>query len=156
MARLISGVSVVSVRSGGMDVAMTATSVVSVSLEPPTILFCVHSDARLAEAIEDGNNWAISVLSAQDSAVARWLAMPGRPVVGQLDQIAVRRGAQSGAALIDSATSWVECRTEWTRSAGSHEVVVGTVLSAEISTDASGASGGLVHHFGRVTPYREA
>src|SRR5690625_7670439 len=97
MSRLISGVCVVSARSGSLDLAMTATSVVSVSLEPPTVLFCVHSDARLAEAVEPPGRWAVSVLDAEALAVADWLASPGRPAVGQLDGGQIGRAAGRGA-----------------------------------------------------------
>lgn len=147
MSRLISGVCVVSARAGRLDLAMTATSVVSVSLEPPTVLFCVHSDARLAEAVEPPGRWAVSILDGEALAVADWLASPGRPAVGQLDRVRFHRGPHSGAALLDQATAWVECRTEWTRTAGSHEVVVGQVLSV---VAAPGAGGGLIHHHGRM------
>ncbi|HLS24251.1 MAG TPA: flavin reductase family protein [Beutenbergiaceae bacterium] len=151
MSRLISGVCVVSARSGSLDLAMTATSVVSVSLEPPTVLFCVHSDARLAEAVEPPGRWAVSVLDAEALAVADWLASPGRPAVGQLDRVPFHRGERSGAALLDQATAWVECRTEWTKTAGSHDVVVGQVLSV---TSAPRGEGGIVHHHGRMRQLR--
>ncbi|MGC0273721.1 flavin reductase family protein [Pseudactinotalea sp. Z1739] len=147
MSRLISGVCVISARAGSLDLAMTATSVVSVSLEPPTVLFCVHSDARLAEAVQPGGTWGVSILSAAAGAVADWLASPGRPAVGQLDRVGHHRGEHSGTALLDEATAWLQCRTEWTKEAGSHEVVVGQVLSTAL---APAGSGGIVHHLGRM------
>jgi len=62
MSRLASGVSVVAARDGRHDLAMTATSLVSVSLDPPTVLFCVHSDARIADVVGEGSRWAVSSL----------------------------------------------------------------------------------------------
>lgn len=149
MSRLVSGVCVVSARAGSLDLAMTATSVVSVSLEPPTVLFCVHADARLAEAVQPGRTWAVSILGARAAAAADWLASPGRPAIGQLDRIEHHRGAHSGAALLAGASAWVECRTEWTKEAGSHEVVVGQVLGTAL---AAADAGGIVHHHGRMRP----
>lgn len=155
MSRMISGVCVVSARSGSVDLAMTATSVVSVSLEPPTVLFCVHSDARLAEVVESGGDWAVSILGAEAAAAADWLASPGRPAVGQLDRIDFHRGSRTGAALLDQAAAWVECRTEWTKEAGSHTVVVGQVLGTSVAPAGGlGAAGGIVHHHGRMRPLR--
>ncbi|TDE94288.1 flavin reductase [Occultella glacieicola] len=148
MSRLASGVSVVAVRHGNQDLAMTATSLVSVSLDPPTVLFCVHSDARLREAVEPGARWAASILGGDALAAADWLATPGRPAFGQLATIAHRRGEVSGAAILDGASAWLECETEWIRTAASHDVVVGRVLAA---ARVPGAGGAILHFHGRMT-----
>src|SRR5690606_8261934 len=62
MSRLVSGVSVVAARAGRHDIAATVSSLVSASLEPPVVLFTVHRDARLREAVEVGETWAVSIL----------------------------------------------------------------------------------------------
>lgn len=149
MARLASGVCVVSARQGSLDLAITATSVTSVSVEPPTVLFCVYSEARLAEAVMPGDRWAVSILGPRATAAADWLASPGRPAVGQLNAVPHHFGEHSGAALLDQAAAWLECETTWTKQAGSHDVVVGRVLSSAI---APGVGGGMVHHHGRILP----
>ena len=147
MARLASGVSVVAVRDGRHDLAMTATSVVSVSLDPPTVLFCVHSDSRIAEAVAEGSRWAVSVLGERGLPEADWLATPGRPTLDQLARIPHQRGEVSGAAVLDAAAAWVECETEWVRPAASHDVVVGRVLTTGLAPEQTGA---IVHHLGRL------
>ncbi|UNX55670.1 flavin reductase family protein [Georgenia sp. TF02-10] len=149
MARRPAGVTVVSVRHAGLDLAMTATDVASVSLRPPMVLFCVYTDARLREALDEVDTWALSVLDRNGAVAADRLAMPGRPAFGQLVGIAHHRGAASGAALLDDAQGWVECRTAWIRNAGDHDVVVGEVLDARLGAT---GTGGLVHHLGRVRP----
>ncbi|MFC4554102.1 flavin reductase family protein [Georgenia faecalis] len=147
MQRLPSGVTVVSLRQGATDYAMTATAVASVSLRPPMVLFCVHTDARVREVLDEVDTWAISLLDAGAGVAAERLASPGRPALGQLLGIAHHRGAASGAALLDAAQGWVECRTAWVKNAGDHDVVVGEVLDAQLGPT---ATGGLVHHLGRV------
>ena len=150
MTRLASGVAVVAARDRTLDLAMTATSVVSVSLEPPTVLFCVHSDARMREAVDEGSRWAVSILGEKGLAAADWLASPRRPALGQLDGVPHHRGELSGAALLDDASAWLECETAWVRSAGSHDVVVGRVLRAEPVVAATGA---VIHFHGRMGTY---
>lgn len=150
MGRLVSGVCVVTAQYRNMDLAMTATSVVSVSLEPPTVLFAVHEGARLAEAIENGSKWAVSILGERGLATADWLASPGRPAINQLARIAHARGEASGAAILDEATAWVECETTWVKQAGSHLVVVGTALTGEARTR---TTGGILHAYGRLEQF---
>lgn len=152
MSRLVSGVSVVTSRYRNLDLAMTATSVVSVSLEPPTVLFAVHGDARLAEAVEAGAGWAVNILGAEGLATADWLASPGRPAVGQLARVDHAPGEHTEAAILDEAVAWVECDTEWIRAAGSHLVVVGRVRAGGFR---AGAHGAVLHAYGRLEAFGE-
>ncbi|SFK22590.1 flavin reductase family protein [Cellulomonas sp. KH9] len=150
-ARLAAGVTVVAARRLGVEHAATVSSLTSVSLEPPLVLFCVHVDARLRDVLDDVDTWAVSVLADDQGEVADWLASPGRPAVGQLTRVPHRPGPVSGAAWVDGAAAWLDCRTEAVHRAGDHDVVVGRVLAA-----AQGApdAGGLVHLRGRLRGLR--
>ena len=153
MQRLASGVTVVSLRHRGTDLAMTATAVVSVSLRPPMLLFCVHTDARMREALDEVDTWAVSLLDGEAAVAAERLASPGRPAFGQLIGVDHIRGPHSGAALMDQAQGWFECRTAWVKNAGDHDVVVGEILDATTGRTGTGA---LIHHLGRIRPLQEA
>lgn len=151
VGRLPAGVAVVTVRWRGHVHAMTASAVASVSLEPPMLLFCVHVDARFRDALDDTDLWAVSVLSDTAAPVADWLASAGRPAVDQLARVPHRTAPVSGAAWLDDASAWFECRTSSIVRAGDHDVVVGTVLVAE---QGPALTGGLVHLRGRLHPVR--
>ena len=151
MARLASGVSVITTRLGSHDLAMTATSLVSVSIEPPTVLFCVHADARLAETVGPGRRWAVSILGQSGLSDADWLATPGRPTLDQLGQVPHVRGEYSGAAVLSNAAGWLECETDWVRQAATHDVVTGRVLATGVDPANTGA---IVHHLGRLQGLR--
>lgn len=150
MSRLVSGVAVVAARSGRHDVAITVTSLTSVSLEPPMVLFTVHRDARLREAVDVGSTWAASILGAQGRSAASWLSEPGRPLLDQLVRVPHRLGEASGAAILDAASAWVEARTAWVSEAGSHDVIVGEVLASGVRSDNRGA---VLHGYGRLEPW---
>jgi len=151
VGRLPAGVAVVAVRWRGLDHAMTASAVTSVSLEPPMLLFCVHQDARLREALEDADTWAVSVLADDQAPVADWLASPGRPSIGQLDRVPHDPAPRSGAAWVRGAAAWFECRTERIVPAGDHDVVLGAVLT---SREGDPAAGSLAHLRRRLHPLR--
>lgn len=141
MGRLASGVCVITARWGSMDHAMTATAVASVSLEPRLIMFAVHVDARMRDALDETDMWALNIMGASGQADADWLATPGRPIMGQLDRIPFQRGAVSSAALLDRAVSVLECRTQDIFPAGDHDIVVGAVLETHLGEEQPG----LVH-----------
>ncbi len=151
IGRLPSGIAVVTLRWRGVDHAMTASAVASVSLEPPLLLFCVHEDARFREALDAVDHWALSVLADTAAPVADWLASPGRPAEGQLGRVPHTPGPLTGAALVDDAAAWFECRTSAVHRAGDHDIVVGEVLAA---TQGRPTAGGLVHLRGRTRPVR--
>lgn len=147
MSRLVSGVSVVTARSDRHDVAATVSSLVSVSLEPPVVLFTVHRDGRLREAVDVGQTWAVSILGSDGGPAARWLSDPGRPLLDQLIRVPHRQGEHTGAAILDVATAWLEARTLWVVEAGTHDVVGGEVLD----TGVVGANeGAVLHGYGRL------
>ncbi len=148
-AALPGGVAVVAVRWRRTDHAMTVSSIASVSLDPPLVLFCVHGDARVRDALDDIDHWALNVLGASQAPVADWLASPGRPAFEQLVRVPHRPAPVSGAAWLDGAAAWFDCRTEEIHSAGDHDIVVGRVLAAERGDAGAGA---LVHLDGRVRP----
>ncbi|GEL95709.1 flavin reductase family protein [Cellulomonas composti] len=150
-AALPGGVAVVTLSWRGTMHAMTVSSVASVSLDPPLVLFCVHEDARVREALDDVDAWSLSVLSADQASVADWLSSPGRPAVDQLNRVPHHGAPQSGTPWVDGAAAWFDCRTEAVHRAGDHDVVVGRVLVAR--RGAAGA-GGLVHLDGRLRAVR--
>lgn len=151
IGRLPAGVVVLSVRWRGADQAMTASAVTSVSLEPPMVLCCVHQDARLREALDDVDTWAISVLADDQGPVADWLSSPGRPSIGQLDRVPHVPAPRSGAAWVSGAAAWFECRTEQIMPAGDHDIVVGRVLEVR---EGEADAGSLVHLRRRVRGLR--
>lgn len=149
IGRLAAGVVVVTLRWRDIDYAMTASAVSSVSLDPPLVLFCVHSDARFREALDRVDLWAFSVLSDTAGPIADWLASPGRPTIGQVDRVPHTVGPRTGAVLVDDAAAWFECRTSAIHPAGDHDIVVGAVLAARQGVP---TAGGLVHQRGRIKP----
>lgn len=128
MSRFATGVTIVTATVDGVDHAMTASSFVSLSLEPPLVLVCVERESRFHEAITAVEHWGVSVLGEDQVDCARWFATRGRPLEGQLDRVAHHRG-EAGVALIDGAIAQVECRTVEHHPAGDHDIVIGEVLT---------------------------
>ena len=131
VGQFASGVTVATTRVGTFDHAMTASAFTSVSLEPVQVLVCVDKDARFRDAVLESGTWAVSVLSTSGRRAADWFATKGRPLVGQLDRYPHHRGV-TGAALLDGALSWLECRTVAVYDGGDHDIVLGTVLAAAV------------------------
>ncbi|GAA2743014.1 flavin reductase family protein [Kitasatospora cinereorecta] len=135
LSQLASGVTLVTAHDpeDGEDVGMTATSFLSVSLEPPLVLISVREDSRMDELLARTDTWAVSLLAEQQRTLASRFAMKGRLSDRLLfADTPHHRGPHSGAPLIDGALATVECRTEQRIPAGDHTLVLGRVLEATV------------------------
>lgn len=143
VGRFATGVCVITAVDGGQDHAMTANAFTSVSLDPLLVLVCVETEARFHDALTRAGAWAVSILDASARPVADWLATRGRPLHGQLDRVPHHRGPVTGAALMNQAVAWLECRTHALHPGGDHSIVVGEVLGVRLGP---GDVGALLYH----------
>jgi len=125
------------------DHAMTVSAFMSVSLEPPLVLFCAEKSARFHDAVLAAGTWAVSILAEDAEKTARWLATGGRP----LDGVAHHPGQVTGAPLLDGALVTLECRTAAVYDGGDHSIIVGRV-AAVTSAEGPPSRGPLMHYAG--------
>ena len=78
MGSFATGVTVVSALADGRASGMTANSLTSVSLEPPTLLVSLTEGARTTESVVAAGTFAVSVLSAGQDHVAQRFARAGQ------------------------------------------------------------------------------
>jgi flavin reductase (DIM6/NTAB) family NADH-FMN oxidoreductase RutF len=131
MRRFPAGVAVVTVDVGGERLGLTVGSLVSLSLEPPLVGFGVRRDAALHELLRDAGEFAVSLLGAQQAAVAAHFAR-GVPPIALWTGVDVRPG--DGAPLLADALGWLECRVHSECPAGDHTFFLGEVVAAEAGT----------------------
>ena len=123
--------------------AMTVSAFMSVSLEPPLVLFGAEKLARFHDAVLTAGAWAVSILAEDAEKTARWLATGGRPP----DGVAHHPGPVTGAPLLDDALVTLECRTAAVYDGGDHSIIVGQV-AAVTSAEGPPSRGPLMHYAG--------
>lgn len=152
MGRFATGVSVVTSRRRGHDVALTIDSLTSVSLDPVLLLVSLHAEARVLEAIvEEDQPFGVSVLPARLRPAATWLGEPGRPLHEQLTRIEHTRGPATGVALLTGALATFECRQHAVYPGGDHSLVLGEVVAVQARPTDDAA---LVHYRGGLGELR--
>ena len=70
MRAVTSTVNVISASLEGERHAMTATSVTSLSLDPPSMLVCVNKDASIHNILSEGSHFSINILSSSQRELA--------------------------------------------------------------------------------------
>lgn len=132
MAGFATGVTVISVRDELDDVAITATSFTSVSLEPPMVLVCIEENTHMHDVMTRVDLFGVSLLAGHQRTLASQFGASGRPSARVLlSGINHHRGELSGALLIERGTAALECRTMQRIEAADHMVVLAEVLAVD-------------------------
>jgi flavin reductase len=132
MRRFPAGVAVLTLR---LPFGVTIGSLVSVSLEPALVSVAIGLDSQAHELIRDEGGFAISLLSAEQEALAQHFAR-SVPPIALFEGVDVRDGARG--PLLDGALGWLECEVRHTYPAGDHTLFVGAVERAELGGDGAG------------------
>ncbi len=144
LGHLASGVSVVtSVDAAGEPCGLTATSVCSVSLEPPLVLVAVDRTADTHGGLRASGVYAVHLLASDQADLAVRFAGEGTAKFRDLDF----RAGTTGAPLLEEVAGWLDCTVVREVPAGDHTVFIGRVEEARMRED-DGARP-LVYHLGR-------
>jgi flavin reductase (DIM6/NTAB) family NADH-FMN oxidoreductase RutF len=121
-------VAVLAVDHEGDRMAVTISSLVSLSLEPPLIGISVGKQASLYELLRNAGAFALSLLGGEQEDIARRFAS-GRPPLVHWDGVAIREGRF--APLIENALGWIEAHTRAEHEAGDHTFFVADAVTIE-------------------------
>ncbi len=129
MARLAASVVVISARLGTGFRGLTATSLVSISAEPPIVLVSLDRLAVTRNAVVEGKAFNVSVLTRSQEFIAERFAGRAPVVAAAWNDVPYHLGA-NGIPLIDGCAGWLECRLAQVHEAGDHDICVAEVENA--------------------------
>lgn len=136
MRKLAGAVSVLTVGAGEERTGLTATSVSSVSVEPPTLLICVNRTASSLAPLLKHRAFAINVLRPHHEEVAGRFAGkdglkgPARYVGADWTRLS------TGAPVLADALATFDCELEDAIERHSHVIVIGRVVASRITENA--------------------
>jgi len=140
MRRHAAGVSVVTTcDAGGGPVGFCATSLTSVSLQPPTVSFSVGVNSTSGRAWRNTTHGIIHLLRSDQADVASAFAIsgPGK-FAGPVDW----RWGPAGQPLLDNVLGWMLVRTRIRMIVGDHLLIVCDVREATVQS----GHGPLIHY----------
>jgi flavin reductase (DIM6/NTAB) family NADH-FMN oxidoreductase RutF len=129
MARLPAGVVVVSARAENGYRGLTASSLVSISVDPPLVLVGLEREAATRAAVAEGKAFNVSVLTRSQEFIADRFAGRAPSIDPRWEGVPHRLGA-NGIPLIEGCAAWLECRLVELHPAGDHDICVGEVIAA--------------------------
>lgn len=125
LGRFATGVTVLTSRSAkGEPIGMTASSVASVSLDPPLVLVSVDKTHDMHEALENGTHFVLNILSSEQEALSRRFAgeEPDR-----FRGVSYREN-ERGIAVLEGVVAHVECEKRTAVPGGDHTIFIGLVV----------------------------
>lgn len=129
VGHLTSGVSVITTKAKGQRAGMTASSVTSLSMDPPMMLVCIHQAAPMASAVSDAGRFAINVLNEAGADLAHQFATPSDDKFRAVTTIP----GHDGLPLLEDALAHLQCEVVEEVKGGSHVIFLGRVISATAS-----------------------
>jgi len=139
------GVAVITADAGEGPVALTATSVSSVSAEPPLLIFSVSSQSSSAAVLAKAETVVVHLLDAGDLALARLGATSG---VDRFDGSQPWSRLVTGEPVYHDVRAWVRCAIIERMDAGGSTVFAAHALQAQLERDVTPGEPGdaLVYH----------
>lgn len=139
------GVAVITADAGDGPVALTATSVASVSAEPPLLIFSISSTSSAADVLSRAETVVVHLLDAHDLEVAKLGATSG---IDRFAQTHRWSRLVTGEPVFRDVRAWVRCAVVNRMDAGGSTVFAAHALQSHVERDAApgGAGDALVYH----------
>lgn len=131
-----SGVTVVTTQYEGRPVGITASSLTSVSLDPPQILICVSRKLFTHQAIVQSGFFAVNILGTDHLG---W----GMRFAGLMPELADRFAdietfqSVTGAPILPDVLAWLDCQLRHAYDGGDHAIFVGEVVGSSATEERS-------------------
>ncbi|MEU9588879.1 flavin reductase family protein [Streptomyces sp. NPDC048219] len=146
--RHAAGVAVITAHGDAGPVGFTATSLTSVSAEPPLLSFGIGTGSSSWPTVAEAEHVGVHLLGEHQQELAATFARSGADRFGAPT---VWREGPGGVPLLDGVLAWLVCRVVGRVPAGDHRIVLAEVLAG----DPSGAGSPLLYHQGRFNGLRD-
>jgi flavin reductase (DIM6/NTAB) family NADH-FMN oxidoreductase RutF len=130
------GIAIITASGPTGPVGLTASSVSSVSAEPPVLVFSLSAASRSAAVIAGAGSFVVHLLDGNNVHAAREFARPGSD---RFNGDTPWELLPTGEPLLTDVSRWLRCRPLEQVVVGGSTVVIASVLS--VRTDSSADSG---------------
>ena len=127
MRRLASSVGVVTALDGGARVGMTASSITSLTMNPPALLVCVNQSASIYGCLDVGAPFCVNLLTSGQREI------PAVFAGGLAGEARFAHGVWTpdgrGVPRLEDAQANISCSVDRMLGYGTHSIVIGRVES---------------------------
>ena len=120
----------------GIRAGITMTAICAVTMEPPTLLACIHRDSSFQSIVRGGGRFIVNILEEDQSAIAQAFAGRSTDDDNWEERFSAGDAAWSdkfaGLPSLDGALANLACKTVEIVEAGSHTVFFGELTDVRL------------------------
>lgn len=133
MRRHAASVCIITIGQGENVNGMAATAVTSFSMDPPSLVVCVNSDASISRDLKPGARFGVTVLGRRhEDVVGRFSRKPTGRARFADDQW---QFAEHACPRLADAISNLTCEVQMAVSFATHQAIIGLVVGGEIGPE---------------------
>lgn len=117
-------------KADGTVHGMTASSFLSVSLDPALVSFCVKDNAHIFPLLKIGSTVGISILAANQKSISNQFAG-----FNQEELVVAMTKVDAGATVVDNALAWYSTTIQQIIPAGDHYMILCEINDLERAAD---------------------
>lgn len=132
MRRVVASVCVVSVQSAGQRQAITVSSLIPVSMEPPAVLVSINRAAEIYPLLERADCFCVNILSARQESISTLCALP------EAGERRFQQGEwheERGMWWLAGARANLFCALDQRVSYATHDLVIGRITEIRLSEE---------------------
>lgn len=126
VGHLATGVTILTTSTGDENFGMTASSVTSLSIDPPMMLACINNSVPTATAVARSGKYVVNILGQGQEELAYQFASPSSD---KFRDVRVEYGT-IGLPVLSDALAHIECEVVEQVEGGTHTIFLGHVVSA--------------------------
>jgi flavin reductase (DIM6/NTAB) family NADH-FMN oxidoreductase RutF len=128
MRRTASGVAILTSDGTAGRAGVTVSTLCSLSMEPPSVIACVHRDNRALEILLGNGTFVANVLGEDQEHVAKTFAGLVPELRDDRFACGAWRELATGAPALAGALANFDCRIASTHDYGTHRILIGEVV----------------------------
>ena len=133
MRSLIAGVTIITSGEGENRRGLTATSVCSLTVEPPTLIACVSRASSAHSVIHECGFFAVNLLAVGQVELAKLFSTKGR--IEDRFKAGTWETLKTGAPILAGSAASFDCMVQAEHVVSTHTIFIGQVVAIKVHPD---------------------
>jgi len=132
--KLINPIAIITACYDGQVSGFIASWITQVSFVPPLVMVAMNPLHYTYDLVTNSNAFAINILKADQAELVDLFGKSSSRKVDKFAETLYELGS-TGSPILKDCLAFVDCRVMWSKEAGDHVVVVGSIVNADIVSD---------------------
>jgi flavin reductase (DIM6/NTAB) family NADH-FMN oxidoreductase RutF len=133
--KLVNPVTIITANHKGKSSGFIGTWVTQVSFAPPLIMAAVNPRHYTYELVKSSGAFAVNILGSDQVTLVDSFGKRSGKTVNKFENIEYEFGI-TNSPILRNCVAYFDCRVVWEREAGDHQIVIGSIVDANIRSGA--------------------